>query len=119
MVNRDKYNKVCGELDSALLREKQAEDLLKEQGEHLLNMGRQLESKHKDESSREISLAESARELCEVKLELSKKTHEIRGLSRKMEELQLEKSRSVSVLLEEKTKYARIEIFVNNKVTNK
>ena len=44
-------------------------------------MGRQLESKHKEENSREISLAESARELCEVKLELSKKTHEMRGRS--------------------------------------
>ena len=48
-------------------------------GDQLLNMGRQLESKHKEENSREISLAESARELCEVKLELSKKTHEMRG----------------------------------------
>jgi len=93
MVSRDKYTKACSELDSALLREKQAEDLLKEQGDQLLSVGRQLESKHKEDSSREISLAESARELCEVKLDLSKKTHELRGLSRKLEELQLEKSR--------------------------
>ena len=32
MVSREKYTKTSGELDSALLREKQAEDLLKEQG---------------------------------------------------------------------------------------
>ena len=93
MVSRDKYNKVCTELDGALLREKQAEDLLREQGEQLLSLGKQLEAKHRDESSRELSLAESARELCETKLELSKRTHEMRGLSRMLEELQVEKSK--------------------------
>ncbi len=93
MVSKDKYSKVCYELDSAMLREKQTEDLLREQGEQLLVLGKQLEAKHREDSSREMSLADSAKELCEAKLELSRKSHELRGLNRKMEELQLEKSR--------------------------
>ncbi|XP_072553919.1 coiled-coil domain-containing protein 171 isoform X2 [Paramormyrops kingsleyae] len=90
-VPRRRFERVCHELQEALLREQQAQELLLEQAEQLRKLGLQLELCCGEDAEKKHTLAEAVQSLSEAKAELQRKDQALRQLSKSVSQLQQDK----------------------------
>ncbi|XP_048827102.1 coiled-coil domain-containing protein 171-like [Brienomyrus brachyistius] len=90
-VPRRGFESVCHELQEALLRERQAQELLLEQAEQLRKLGLQLEVHCGEDAEKEHTLTEAVQSLSDAKAELRRKDQALRQLRKSVSQLQQNK----------------------------
>lgn len=98
MVPISRFENVCDELDNALKREQQAQALLHEQTAQMQEMGERLELHANQGEEKDVTLAEAVKGLSEAKMELRRKEHAIRQVSKQMSYMESEKNSLVDRL---------------------
>ncbi|KAM4710391.1 coiled-coil domain-containing protein 171 [Discoglossus pictus] len=93
VVPYEKFISACEELKSALLREQQAQALLSEQSQQLIDLNYKLEMHADEETEKEQTLTEAVKGLSEAKLELRRKDQSLRQLTRQLGQLEQDKNR--------------------------
>ncbi|XP_039614138.1 coiled-coil domain-containing protein 171-like [Polypterus senegalus] len=83
-IPRDKFENICTELDNALQREQQAQQLLREQAEQLDELGQRLEQHTGEEAEKDHTLSEAVKSLSEAKMELRRKDQSVRQLRKQL-----------------------------------
>ncbi|RXN00717.1 Coiled-coil domain-containing protein 171 [Acipenser ruthenus] len=93
MVPLERFENVCEELNSALLREQQAQMLLHEQAQQLQELGLRLEQHSGEEAEKDQTLTEAVKSLSEAKMELRRKDQSLRQLRKHLSQLEQDKRR--------------------------
>lgn len=92
MIPIARFENVCEELNNALKREQQAQGLLNEQTAQMQEMGERLELHANQGEEKDVTLAEAVKGLSEAKMELRRKEHAIRQVSKQMSYMESEKN---------------------------
>lgn len=92
MVPMARFENVCEELNNALRREQQAQALLNEQTTQMQEMGERLELHANQGEEKDVTLAEAVKGLTEAKMELRRKEHAVRQVSKQMTYMENEKN---------------------------
>ncbi|KAJ7371526.1 hypothetical protein OS493_024866 [Desmophyllum pertusum] len=98
MVPVARFENVCEELNNALKREQQAQALLNEQTAQMQEMGERLELHANQGEEKDVTLAEAVKGLTEAKMELRRKEHAVRQVSKQMSYMENEKNALVERL---------------------
>ncbi|XP_058887733.1 coiled-coil domain-containing protein 171-like isoform X2 [Acipenser ruthenus] len=93
MVPLERFENVCEELNSALLRQQQAQMLLHEQAQQLQELGLRLEQHSGEEAEKDQTLTEAVKSLSEAKMELRRKDQSLRQLRKHLSQLEQDKRR--------------------------
>ncbi|XP_020628839.1 coiled-coil domain-containing protein 171-like isoform X2 [Orbicella faveolata] len=98
MVPVARFENICEELNNALKREQQAQALLNEQTAQMQEMGERLELHTNQGEEKDVTLAEAVKGLTEAKMELRRKEHAVRQVSKQMTYMENEKNALVDRL---------------------
>lgn len=93
LITHEKFESACEELNSALLREQQAQMLLNEQAQQLQELNYRLELHSSEEADKNQTLGEAVKSLSEAKMELRRKDQSLRQLNRHLTQLEQDKRR--------------------------
>ncbi|XP_073521230.1 coiled-coil domain-containing protein 171 isoform X2 [Phyllobates terribilis] len=88
MITYETYRSIFDELNSALLREKEAQILLNEQSQQLLELNFKIGLHSREEAEKDKSLSEALKRLSETKLELHRKDQLVRQQERQLTQLE-------------------------------
>ncbi|XP_013378672.1 coiled-coil domain-containing protein 171-like [Lingula anatina] len=91
MVQLDRFDSVCQELESALKREMQAQQLLNEQSDQLHSLSRKLDIQASEGSEKEKTLSEAVQGLSEARQEIRRTEQTVRQLNKHVQQLEEEK----------------------------
>ncbi|KAL4227318.1 hypothetical protein ACF0H5_012763 [Mactra antiquata] len=87
----EKFESVCIELNNALKREEQAQNLLQEQGRQLEELSSRMDIFSSEGMEKEQTLSEAIQGLAETKLELRRKEQTVRQVNKQLATLESEK----------------------------
>ncbi|MEE6458976.1 hypothetical protein FKM82_000485 [Ascaphus truei] len=93
MVPYEKFESACEELNNALLREQQAQLLLNEQSQQLLELNFRIEVHSTEEAEKDQTLSEAVKSISEAKIELRRKDQSLRQLNRQLSQLEQDRRR--------------------------
>ncbi|XP_056375568.1 coiled-coil domain-containing protein 171 [Hyla sarda] len=91
LVPYEKFKTVFDELNNALLREQEAQILLNEQSQQLLELNHKIELHSQEEAEKDQTLSEAVTSLSGTKMELRRKDQSLRQLTRQLTQLGQEK----------------------------
>ncbi|XP_070542624.1 coiled-coil domain-containing protein 171-like isoform X2 [Ptychodera flava] len=87
----ERFDSICHELNNALQREQQAQELLNEQSSQLEELSIRLNAHSNEELERNAAIAEAAKNLSEAKMEMKRREQTIRQLNRNISQLENDK----------------------------
>ncbi|XP_052280653.1 coiled-coil domain-containing protein 171-like isoform X2 [Dreissena polymorpha] len=90
-VSMDKFESVCMELNNALKREEQAQQLLQEQSRQMEDLSSRMDIFSSEGIEKEQTLTEAIQGLAETKLELRRKEQTVRQVNKQLSSLEGEK----------------------------
>ncbi|XP_066460461.1 coiled-coil domain-containing protein 171 isoform X2 [Eleutherodactylus coqui] len=93
VISYEKFRTVFDELNSALLREHEAQILLHEQSQQLLELSHKIELHSQEEAEKDQTLEETVKSLTEMKMELWRKDQLLRQQDRQLSQLEQNKRR--------------------------
>ncbi|KAG8595290.1 hypothetical protein GDO81_001481 [Engystomops pustulosus] len=93
LVPYEKFSTVFDELNSALLREQEAQILLNEQSQQLLELNYKIELHSQEEAEKDQTLSEAVKSFSETKMELRRKDQSFRQQNRLLMQLEQDKHR--------------------------
>ncbi|KAM3938351.1 coiled-coil domain-containing protein 171 [Leptodactylus fuscus] len=93
VVPYEKFRTVFDELNSALLREQEAQILLNEQSQQLLELNYKIELHSQEEAEKDQTLSEAVKSLSETKMELRRKDQSLWQQNRQLTQLEQDKRR--------------------------
>ncbi|XP_032070552.1 coiled-coil domain-containing protein 171 isoform X2 [Thamnophis elegans] len=93
LITHERFESACEELNNALLREQQAQMLLKEQAQQLQELQFKLELHSSEEADKKQTLSDAVKSLSEAKMELRRKDQSLRQLNRHLTQLEQDKRR--------------------------
>ncbi|XP_034266371.1 coiled-coil domain-containing protein 171 isoform X3 [Pantherophis guttatus] len=93
LITHERFESACEELNNALLREQQAQMLLKEQAQQLQDLQFKLELHSSEEADKNQTLSDAVKSLSEAKMELRRKDQSLRQLNRHLTQLEQDKRR--------------------------
>ncbi|XP_075714901.1 coiled-coil domain-containing protein 171 [Rhinoderma darwinii] len=93
LVPYEKFRTVFKELNSALLREQEAQILLHEQSQQLRDLHYKIEVHSEEEAEKDQTLSEAVKSLSETKMELRRKDQSLRQQNRQLTQLEQDKRR--------------------------
>uniref|UniRef100_A0A670ZIT0 Coiled-coil domain containing 171 n=1 Tax=Pseudonaja textilis TaxID=8673 RepID=A0A670ZIT0_PSETE len=93
LITHERFESACEELNNALLREQQAQMLLKEQAQQLQELQFKLELHSSEEADKNQTLSDAVKNLSEAKMELRRKDQSLRQLNRHLTQLEQDKRR--------------------------
>ncbi|XP_058027412.1 coiled-coil domain-containing protein 171 isoform X8 [Ahaetulla prasina] len=93
LITHERFESACEELNNALLREQQAQMLLKEQAQQLQELQFKLELHSSEEADKNQTLSDAVKSLSEAKMELRRKDQSLRQLNRHLTQLEQDKRR--------------------------
>ncbi|XP_077989026.1 coiled-coil domain-containing protein 171-like isoform X2 [Glandiceps talaboti] len=87
----ERFDSICQELNNALQREQQAQELLKEQSNQLEELSMRLNVNTSEELERNATISEAVKNLSEAKMEMKRKEQTLRQLNRHISQLDSDK----------------------------
>ncbi|XP_040273182.1 coiled-coil domain-containing protein 171 [Bufo bufo] len=93
VVPYEKFRMVFSELNGALLREQEAQILLTEQSQQLLELNHKIELHSQEEAEKDQTLSEAVKGLSETKMELRRKDQSLHQQNRQLTQLEQDKRR--------------------------
>ncbi|XP_069818180.1 coiled-coil domain-containing protein 171 [Dendropsophus ebraccatus] len=91
IVPYEKFRTVFDELNNALLREQEAQILLNEQSQQLLELSHKIELHSQEEAEIDQTLSEAVKSLSETKIELRRKDQSLRQQTRQLAQMEQDK----------------------------
>ncbi|XP_073408567.1 coiled-coil domain-containing protein 171 isoform X1 [Dendrobates tinctorius] len=91
MITYETYRSIFHELNNALVREQEAQSLLNEQSQQLLDLRSKIDFHSREEAEKEKTLSEALKSLSEMKLELHIRDQLVRQQDRQLTQLEQDK----------------------------